>query len=366
MTGTHPEDRLGGAELQTSLVAEGLTQAGDEVHYVAVDSPPSLPVYSTVRGVHVHRFDGLQSRASREEALRSVLRDVDPHVAYCRLPHWLVSLQSASDGSRAKTVAHISSDLDIVPLRGRGAGQIWLRQLVHGRPWVKAFLKELLRVDLVVAQTRSQAQSLAERTSLKAVVIPNCLPDTVKPRSLDEREGIIWVGNIKPIKRPRVFVELARRMKAASLPHPLVMIGAPQDGRLADKVYASASRVDNLTYRGGLPFLETWDAIAGSRILVNTSLAEGFSNTYIQAWLSGVPVVTVCCDPDGLIRSEGLGVVAGSTNRLASTVASLVRDDEALDEMQTRARAYAMTHHLFEEVIPRFVAALHGVASARA
>ena len=366
LNATYPEDRLGGAELQASLIAQGLERAGDEVHYVAVESPPSLPVHTYERGVHVYRFDALQSRESRERALKSVLREVDPDVCYCRLPHWLGILRRASGGSRAKTVAHISSSLDIAPMMGRIGTPIWLRQFARARPSVKVFLDELHEVDLIIAQTRSQAQSLMRKTGLEAVVIPNCLPDMVRPRSLRERAGIIWVGNIKPLKRPEVFVELAREMDARHLRHDMVMIGAPQDQRLSGEIDTWASRVDNLTYKGGLPFLDTWEAIAGSRILVNTSLAEGFSNTYVQAWLSGVAVVTVCCDPDGLIQREGLGVVARTTHRLPSVVASLMSDDEVLSEMQGRVRTYALSHHLYQSVIPRFVTALHGVLCGRA
>lgn len=361
LVATHPEDRIGGAEVQASLIAQGLERAGDEVHYVAVESPPCLPVYAYERGIHLHRFDALQSRESRERALKGVLSEVDPDVCYCRLPHWLGSMRRASGGSRAKTVAHISSELDIAPMVGRIATPIWLRQFVQARPSVTVFLEELREVDLVIAQTRSQAQSLTRKTGLEAVVIPNCLPDMIRPRSLHERAGIIWVGNIKPVKRPEVFVQLAREMNARHLRHDMVMIGAPQHRRLPGKIDTWASRLNNLTYKGGLPFLDTWEAIAGSRILVNTSLAEGFSNTYVQAWLSGVAVVTVCCDPDGLIQREGLGVVARTTHRLPSVVASLMSDDEVLSEMQGRVRTYALSHHLYQSVIPRFVTALHGV-----
>ena len=44
-----------------------------------------------------------------------------------------------------------------------------------------------------------------------------------------------------------------------------------------------------------------------AKVLVNTSDVEGFPNSYLQAWIRGVPVVTLI-DPDGVIEREGLGV----------------------------------------------------------
>jgi hypothetical protein len=45
---------------------------------------------------------------------------------------------------------------------------------------------------------------------------------------------------------------------------------------------------------------------------------EGFSNTFIEAWLRGVPVVSLTEDPDGLIRNRGLGAASGTLDQPAA------------------------------------------------
>jgi len=62
---------------------------------------------------------------------------------------------------------------------------------------------------------------------------------------------------------------------------------------------------------GKLPFEETLKIFDGATLFVNTSKSEseGFPNTYIQAWLRGVPVISFDVDPDGVIAKNGLGKV---------------------------------------------------------
>ena len=49
---------------------------------------------------------------------------------------------------------------------------------------------------------------------------------------------------------------------------------------------------------------ETNREISQAHVLVNTSLYEGFPNTFIQAWLRAVPTISLNVDPDGVIEGR--------------------------------------------------------------
>ena len=60
-----------------------------------------------------------------------------------------------------------------------------------------------------------------------------------------------------------------------------------------------------------------------SHLLVNTSKWEGFSNTFIQAWMRSVPVMTLGVNPDGLLDNSYLGCNHVSTAEIASSIREL-------------------------------------------
>ena len=87
------------------------------------------------------------------------------------------------------------------------------------------------------------------------------------------------------------------------------------------------------------------EGVAGSELVVNTSFAEGFPNTFIQAWLRAVPVLSWRVDPDGCLSRAGAGVVADSLNEMASAIHSLDSSRERLRSLSTEALRYGLERH---------------------
>ena len=102
----------------------------------------------------------------------------------------------------------------------------------------------------------------------------------------------------------------------------------------------------------------TIETIAGAAALVSTSDMEGFPNTFLEAWASGTPVVSLNIDPDNVIKEKGLGFVSGTTERAASDIRTLFRSPELFDSLSQRARLYAQDAHGEASVVRVFEAAV--------
>src|SRR5207237_4985351 len=85
----------------------------------------------------------------------------------------------------------------------------------------------------------------------------------------------------------------------------------PGEQALYGEVRREAARRPNLVFHGRLSYHDASALYARARLLVNTSEVEGFPNSYLQAWINGVPVVSYL-DPGGVIARNGLGATVGS------------------------------------------------------
>src|SRR5262249_9839659 len=133
-------------------------------------------------------------------------------------------------------------------------------------------------------------------------------------RELGTRDiDILWVGNLRPLKRPDKLLELARRLPAARI-H---MVGGPYTGSeaLYESVKREAASLPNVTFHGHVPPSQIAALYERARMLVSTSEIEGFPNIYLQAWAHGAPVVAFL-DPDRMIARNGLGAVVSSVDEM--------------------------------------------------
>ena len=72
---------------------------------------------------------------------------------------------------------------------------------------------------------------------------------------------------------------------------------------------------------------------------------EGFPNVFIEAWASGVPVLSLYTDPGGIIKKEKLGEV---TNGNLDKLLQAMEDSRNKNEFAKRAKAYVVQNHALE------------------
>ncbi len=159
----------------------------------------------------------------------------------------------------------------------------------------------LRRADAVIVQTAVQRDLLKTNYGRDAVLIPNFLDAAPIQLPAADRTQILWVGKIREIKRPLMFVDLARRLPELSF----TMIGPNFEDEVAlhQAVEAAAKTVPNLQVLGFQPLPEVEKHFDCARVLVSTSEMEGFPNVFLQAMRRGIPIVSFV-DPDGIIRAK--------------------------------------------------------------
>jgi glycosyltransferase involved in cell wall biosynthesis len=237
-------------------------------------------------------------------------------------------------------------------------------QHAGGRQWLKGryYWRGLRGADLVFAQSQAQQATLQAHHGVSAAlfrsVFPDLPPDGQPPRH------VLWVGRCVEWKQPLAFLALAERFPQTRF--VMVAPGYPRSGDLHARLERRAARLANLSLHGFVPFPEIAGYFSRAIAYVNTSGAEGFPNTFIQAARAGVPVLSLHVDPDGMLGGESMGACAqGDPARLAADLARILGDDRVRHGYGRRGREYFLRTHELASGAAAFRHALDGLRPSR-
>jgi glycosyltransferase involved in cell wall biosynthesis len=348
VTPAHSAAHTGGAEYQIDRFIDVLSSMQRyEIYYlsslVADDSRSER--YQVVRV-------GKESRPPRfgymsvALPLYRALQQIRPSAIYQRVACGFTGVCAYyARKHRAKLVWHVAHDSDVTP-----------RMSLDGRNPVRSFLEKrsveygIRRANCIVTQTTDQAALLERNYHRRAdAIIPNFHPQPSETIDKSGQRVVAWVAGIKSWKRPEVFLTLADSLRDLTDVR-FVMIGADATGA-GDQSWAQAllqriRNTPNLQYLGARSQAEVNQLLARSHVFVNTSRYEGFPNTFIQAWMREVPVVSLHVDPDRLLEKHAIGIFCrDDETRLAEAVRRLISDSALRSRYALTAREYAMSRH---------------------
>jgi glycosyltransferase involved in cell wall biosynthesis len=246
---------------------------------------------------------------------------------------------------RRRLVYSSASNNDFLPA-GRGRRRSLSRTL---------FRLGVRLADVVVVQSEDQERLARQgfRRLREVVRIPSFCEPAEEEQRVDGG-SFIWIGRVLAIKGPERYLELARAVPEGRFTMVANEHGA---GRAYEEVLAAAREIPNLEIVDRLPHTQVMELVSRSVAVVNTSVTkvEGLPNVYLEAWARGVPVLTLDCDPDGVIERRELGVAAGgSWDRFVAGARELLNGSDRRAELSRRARAYIREVHSIEAVADRW------------
>ncbi|MBQ0819729.1 glycosyltransferase family 4 protein [Microvirga sp. HBU67558] len=328
----------GGAEAQVAYLAAALAGLGHDVSLIFGDGRASGHV-EVISGVTC--IDAAPSWKN-VQSLRHMWRALDaaaPDVIYARLPSdflWVLSL-FARQRRNVRFIYALANDLHC---------SIWSSYSYKKWFHCPLFALGLIGADTLAIQHEGQERLLGPSLRDRAVQVPNLvrfIEDS--PRRLGAAlYDAIWIAQIRPVKQLGVFLDMAAalpELEFAVVGGRDLMTSEGEFGMLEDRI----ARLGNVKYFGPLHSEKVREILAQSRVLVNTSRAEGFPNTMLEAWSLGIPVVSLTVDPGGVIVSEGLGRCSGDVENLVRDVHMLSRTNSLNEEYGRNGLRYVSRRH---------------------
>jgi len=333
------DEVLGGSEVDLYLLATELAaDAGFQVSFITADYGQNA--IELIEGVTVYKsLDFSKNALSGAHRIYSVMRQADADIymlktaspgvplaaVFCRLYRRVFVYRTASvcesDGSYLK------------------------EHFFLGR----AFAASLRSAGAVFAQNLTDKEGLKKTIGVDAEVIPNA--HHIPELSHSGRDTILWVGRSSHFKRPERFISLAEEFPNQKF--VMICQRATGDDNY-EKLCSRAKSVSNIEFHGRVPFHEIDGYFRRAKVFVNTSDAEGFPNTFIQAGKCAAAILSLKVDPDGFITKNRCGISCGGDwQRFVDGLKTMLQADAAT-EFGGNARKYVQANHDVEKIITRY------------
>lgn len=343
--------RIGGEQVQVSLLAKALVKNGYKVSLIVFDYGQDkvlcheginvIALYAPNAGLPVLRF--IYPRVIK---LWLAMKVLNADVYYTSCAGYMVGIVGLFCRlNKKKAIFRVAHDSDCEP--DKLLIDLWRDK--------KIYEYGLRRQNEVLVQSHQQAEALYRNYGLHSSLAGMFVDKPKKLLDYEDRDiGVLWVNNIRQFKRPDLVIELAKNNPDLDI-H---MIGGPNDQDLYEKIKKSAESLQNIKFYGAVPYKDISKYYSRARVFVNTSDSEGFPNSYLQSWIRGTPIV-VFFDPDGKIMNNNLGYAANSLAEMSDILRRFSTDKMFWKEYSDKCIDYMNTHYSDEKIIEPYLRAIH-------
>lgn len=213
----------------------------------------------------------------------------------------------------------------------------------------RIFFKYALRhSDAILCQNNYQYQNLRLKykdCKLHIIHNPFHLEKMNELNDFTKRSYIAWIGIFQYQKNLPALYKIVK-----SLPNVNFQIAGKKSSsskltpNIEDALEA-LSNCPNVKFVGYLNRTEVLPFLSKAYALLNTSLYEGFSNTYLEAMSTGTPIITtINANPDNLISEKKLGIVADKYDEVNKSILTLLNYTN-YTQLSSNCRNHLVEYH---------------------
>ena len=338
---------VGGAELRQVLIGKELTKRGYKVSFITYDE----------KGEKKKIFEKI-----------NIVKSFSPSATFTLFKKARMLWKSLKE-----------TNSDIYIQAGGTPGTVAFYCFIHGKKYFKwissdrvvllegvddktklitkiALYLDIKLASLVSVQNRFQKEIIETKFKKKCVLVKNPIAISNKSIGIRKKKSnnvVLWVGTIRVIKQPELFLRIAKMLPE----YKFIMIGGANNSNpeLYEKIKKEAEYISNLEFLGFIPYHKMKKYYEESSIFLNTSKAEGFPNTFLEAWVNYTPVVSLNVDPDRVIWKNKLGFYSKTFEQMVKDVITLLKNEKLREEMGINSRKYVEKDHNIKKIVKEYI-----------
>lgn len=326
----------GGAEKQQMLLIKGFAERVIPLCVIDyslteeknIDGIRFIPAWDCQKGIR-----GIRFFTYRIAHLITLLRTIKADKIYtrgcslyaatiCQILRLFINKQSDLIWGLASD-RDISCDFSDVTHKSRSPYEWFNREIIY-----RLSSKILLRYSsLIICQTSEQMELCKKRGRTENIIE---LGNVFKPigesiHSSMKNIDCLWVGKLSGIKGEDILLEIVKRLPT----YKFVIIGDIKGNFEDSSVSHSLSHCHNLRITGRLSQEEIYSMMQRTKLLVNTSPVEGFSNVFLEAWWNKLAIASYRVNPCQYLSNEIGGICAeGNLELFITKIIYLIADKD--------------------------------------
>lgn len=352
-----PTYPVGGATIQLKNWVKGFAENGTEVCVLTLNIPgfqytrqnnvEILPAYKNKKGVRV---------------LRWIYYRI-PSI-YQRIKIWRPDVVIQAKASFITGIIAIICNILRIPFVYRVANDIETDdRLILNRSYFDSMLFKfaLKFTNAIICQNQYQEQNIKKKLPNKPIkIIYNPYHfDNDKYKGNLNRRYVAWLGIFQQQKNlPRLYQIIK------DLPQVDFKIAGNYFDKLDHESLEALSLIEkckNADLVGYLQKDQVNDFLSQAYLLLNTSHYEGFSNTFLESFAAGTPVVTSRkVDPDSIIFRNKLGISVETPNDFQDAISCLINDSN-YRQISLRCINYVRENHDLQKLSQDYLRFLNNV-----
>jgi len=342
------EDRssyIGGSAIQQVELANELVGRGYDVYFITYGGENE--VINGIKLIKTYNQNKINKLSDFKKfyLIWKKLKDVDADVYIYRSGSPIVgSLFCYLKGK--KLVRQITSDANVT---GEPNNKKTFFKLIRYKigNWI-----DLKFANLIVSQSKWQKKKLKENFNKNSVIIKNAFKLPNINESAPNKKSLLWVGNIRSVKRPFLFLNIAKKLSD----YKFIMIGGrfSEEPHLYDKIRKKSKKIPNLHFKGYVPHSDIFEYYKKASVLIHTSKTEGFPNVFLEAWMHYIPVISLSVDPDKIISRLKLGFCSKDLERMIQDVDFLLNNESVRKKMGKNCRKYVEKNHDIKKITDKY------------
>ena len=325
---------VGGASVQTRNWMYGFEDLGYNIIINSSVEVENSSHYIIERGSIKTSRSKLYSSFSSIFQYYKILKKYNPEFIYISIPWWTNFLIIiAAKILNIRIVQRISND-NLVNKEAKNRFNNKFKYFLY-----KISLK---LTNVFLCQNNYQLDLLKKRYSNKIVkkLYNPFLLDKGRNYNNKSRNYVAWIGLFQYQKNLPALLKIVERLPEIQFKvagKSLSIIDLETEVALN-----KLKKLNNVEFVGLLTRNEVFKFLSKAHCLLNTSHVEGFSNTYLEAFSAGTPVVTRHrTDPDNIILKYNLGKSVKDYSELPTAIAELINTNVKIEYLKN----YLLLNH---------------------
>ncbi|MBR9914824.1 MAG: glycosyltransferase family 4 protein [Algicola sp.] len=359
---------VNGSLVQLYNLSKALSMKDVELHYICATKRQKNIEIEIIEGIHVHWIimkEGIFEWKRLMPLYQNQLKNIQPDALYVRGRNVLQYV--------AGTYARKHDKIFVWGTNGDDSAESWknvkrLKQapksllkkavLYPLKAWEDHYINRGMRLpDYIVNQNTIQKEQTSKLLKREGLVLNSYY---LASSETDEvvKNQVLWMARWSKEKQPELYLEMVSKSEHSDI--EFVMAGG-----YSDHDNALVDRANNLGIKvpGKIDYGNVNHYFAKSLLFVNTSYREGVSNTFIEAMLQGVPVLSLNSNPNNWLTEYNIGFCAdGDLKRLIAQMNRLLKNKEELKQMADDAKSFAKHQFSNDTIIDDYLKLFNGDA----